>query len=34
MTTLRIFAAVLLAWSGLAAAQEPPKPADGARIAK
>ena len=27
MTTLRMFAAVLIALSGLAAAQEPPKPA-------
>ena len=27
MTTLRIFAALLIAWSASAAAQEPPKPA-------
>jgi hypothetical protein len=31
MTTLRIFAAVLIALSGLAAAQEPPKPAAEAK---
>jgi len=30
MTTLRMLAAILIALSGLAAAQEPPKPAAGA----